>query len=146
MRQRFFRRSAILAVAFLAGCAGGPGPVDSDAPKEFTTTPSGLKYRILRKSPSAKPKPTSTVKVNYRGWLDDGYEFDSSYERGQPAEFNLRGVISGWTEGVPLCPIGGMIELEIPPELGYGKGGSSNIPPDATLHFIIEVVDIITSS
>lgn len=129
-----------------AGCAtGGPGPVDSDAPKEFTTTESGLKYRILRKSTAAKPKETSLVKVHYKGWLDNGQVFDSSYERGNSSEFRLNQVVVGWKEGLQHCPEGGMIELEVPAELGYGKAGTSGIPPNSTLHFIVELVEIVTS-
>jgi FKBP-type peptidyl-prolyl cis-trans isomerase FkpA len=120
-----------------------PGPVDADAPKEFSTTPSGLKYRVLRKSPRSKPVKTDTVTVNYKGWLDDGFEFDSSYKGGKPASFRLDQVIPGWTEGVQLVGEGGMIELEIPPELGYGRKGSPGvIPPQARLHFIVELVRI----
>ena len=81
--------------------------------------------------------------MNYRGWLDNGQEFDSSYKRGEPITFPLNGVIPGWTEGMQLVGAGGMIELEIPSELGYGKRGSpGSIPPDATLHFIVELFEI----
>jgi FKBP-type peptidyl-prolyl cis-trans isomerase len=121
-----------------------PGPVDTDAPKEFSTTESGLKYRILRKSNRTKPVKTDTVTVNYKGWLNDGHEFDSSYKNGKPAPpFRLDQVIPGWGEGVQLIGEGGMIELEIPPQLGYGrKGMPGAIPPQATLHFIVELVRI----
>ena len=120
-----------------------PGPVDANAPKEFSKTASGLKYRVLRKSTRSKPVKTDTVTAHYKGWLDNGYEFDSSYKRGKPIPFRLDGVIAGWTEGLQLVGEGGMIELEIPPELGYGrKGMPGSIPPQATLHFIVEVVRI----
>jgi FKBP-type peptidyl-prolyl cis-trans isomerase len=120
-----------------------PGPTDKDAPKEFTTTKSGLKYRILRKSDKDKPAATSTVRVHYKGWLDSGKEFDSSYGRGESIEFPLNGVIKGWTEGVQLVGEGGMIELEIPYELGYGaQGNPPDIPGKATLHFIVELLEI----
>ena len=146
MSQRFVPQAAGLALCCLfvaAGCGDGPGPVDSDAPKDFTTTDSGLKYRILRKTDGPKPNRDSTVKVHYRGWLDDGKEFDSSYERGEWAEFPLDRVISGSTEGVALCGVGGMIELEVPSELGYGPRGTRGIPPNATLHFIVELIEIV---
>lgn len=121
----------------------GAGAVDKDAPMKFTTTPSGLKYRILRKGEGAKPKATNTVKVNYQGWLDNGKTFDSSYDRGEPISFPLNGVIKGWTEGMQLVGEGGMIELEIPPNLGYGaRGAGGAIPPNATLHFIVELLDV----
>lgn len=138
----------LMAASFLAtaGCASGPGAVDPDAPKDFITTASGLKYRILRNTPSAKPKSTSRVKVNYKGWLDNGKVFDSSYDRGQAIDFRLTEVVPGWTEGLQYCPEGGMIELEIPSELGYGPGGTPGIPPNSTLHFIVELIEIITST
>ena len=121
-----------------------PGPVDSDAPAEFTTTESGLKYRIRRKSEGTKPTAANRVKVHYRGTLDDGKIFDSSYGKsGAAIEFPLNGVIPGWTEGMQLIGEGGMIELEIPPELGYGKKGVANsIPPDSTLHFLVELLAV----
>jgi len=123
--------------------AAEPGPADADAPKEFSATPSGLKYKILRKGTGAKPKASDTVTVNYRGWLDDGKEFDSSYKRGEPISFPLNGVIPGWTEGMQLVGKGGMIELEIPPQLGYGtRGAGGAIPPNARLHFLVELIDI----
>ena len=120
-----------------------PGPQDPDAPVEFTTTSSGLKYRILRKGTGAQPGSADSVTANYRGWLDDGTEFDSSYQRGEPISFNLQQVIAGWTEGMQLVQQGGKIELEIPGDLGYGPRGSPpTIPPNATLHFIVELLDI----
>ena len=127
--------------------AAEPGPTgqtDKDAPKEFSTTKSGLKYRILRKSDKDKPTADDKVTVNYKGWLDDGTVFDSSYRQGrEPAKFPLKNVIKGWTEGVPLVGEGGMIELEIPYQLAYGEAGRpGRIPPKATLHFIIELIEI----
>ncbi len=81
--------------------------------------------------------------VNYVGWLDDGSEFDSSYRRGEPATFPLSGVVPGWTEGLQLVNEGGMIELEIPSELSYGAAGAPGaIPPHATLHFKVELIEI----
>lgn len=125
------------------GGASEPGPADKDAPKEFTTTKSGLKYRVLRKSSGPKPKATDTVKVDYRGWLDNGKEFDSSYKRGEPIEFPLNRVIPGWTEGMQLVGEGGMIELEIPAALGYGsRGAGAAVPPNATLHFLVELHEV----
>ncbi|TWU03058.1 putative FKBP-type peptidyl-prolyl cis-trans isomerase [Symmachiella macrocystis] len=119
------------------------GPVDDDAPEEFTETESGLKYRILRKSDGEKANPNNSVTVNYRGWLDDETEFDSSYKRGEPISFPLGGVIPGWTEGMQLVGVGGMIELTIPPGLGYGqRGAGAAVPPNATLHFIVELISI----
>ena len=120
-----------------------PGPVDEDAPEEFTTTDSGLKYRILRKGTGEKPERSDKVTVHYKGWLDDETVFDSSYQRGETISFPLNRVIPGWTEGMQLVSEGGMIELEIPSELGYGAAGSpGSIPPNATLHFIVELFEI----
>ena len=119
------------------------GPIDDDAPQEFSETNSGLKYRILRKSVGNKPTASSSVTVDYRGWLDDGTEFDSSYKQGQPISFPLNGVIPGWTEGMQLVGTGGMIELEIPSALGYGaRGSGAAVPPNATLHFIVELHEV----
>lgn len=119
----------------------GPDVVDKDAPEEFSQTESGLKYRIRRKSDGKKPSATSQVTVHYRGWLDDGTEFDSSYKRERPTSFRLDGVIDAWTEGLQLIGEGGMIELDVPPALGYGeRGAGSSIPPNARLHFLVELI------
>lgn len=123
--------------------ASQPGPTDADAPKDYTETASGLKYRVLRKTDGKKPKASDTVYCNYKGTLDDGTEFDSSYGRGESIEFPLNRVIPGWTEGLQYCPEGGMIELEIPSAIGYGPTGSPpKIPGGATLHFIVELIEI----
>jgi FKBP-type peptidyl-prolyl cis-trans isomerase FkpA len=119
------------------------GPIDDDAPEEFSETNSGLRYRILRRSDGIKPNASHRVTVNYRGWLDDGTEFDSSYKRGEPISFPLNGVIPGWTEGMQLIGTGGMVELWIPSSLGYGaQGAGAAVPPNATLHFIVELLDV----
>jgi len=119
------------------------GETDADAPEEFTETGTGLKYRILRKADGKTATASDTVTVHYKGWLDDGSEFDSSYKRGEPISFPLNRVIGGWTEGMQLVNAGGMIELTIPPDLGYGaQGAGSDIPPNATLHFIVELISV----
>ena len=121
----------------------GTGEVDEDAPSEFQETESGLRYRILRKSDGEKATADRSVTVHYRGWLDDGSEFDSSYSRGETISFPLNGVIAGWTEGMQLVGKSGMIELCIPPDLGYGAAGAGDaVPPNATLHFIVELMEI----
>lgn len=118
-----------------------PPEVDRSAP--FETTASGLKYRILRVGEGKKPTASDSVLAHYRGWLDDGTEFDSSYRGGEAIEFPLNGVIAGWTEGLQLIGEGGMIELEIPSNLGYGpEGAPGSIPPNATLHFDVELIDV----
>lgn len=121
----------------------GAGQIDKNAAKTFTTTPSDLKYRILRKGTGAKPTAAQQVEVCYHGWLNGGRVFDSSYSRGQSISFGLNQVIKGWTEGMQKVGVGGMIELEIPFYLGYGlQGQPPTIPPNATLHFLIELIDI----
>lgn len=121
----------------------GAGKADENAPKTLTAQPSGLKYRILREGKGAKPTASNEVEVNYHGWLDNGNVFDSSYKRGESISFPLGGVIPGWTEGMQLVGEGGMIELEIPSDLGYGPQGSPPvIPPNATLHFVVELIDV----
>lgn len=120
-----------------------PGDIDEDAVKEFKKTESGLKYRILRKGDKdAKPTAENRVTVHYKGWLDDDTIFDSSYQRGETIAFPLNRVVAGWTEGLQLVGKGGMIELEIPSELGYGDRGAGPIPPGATLHFLVELFEI----
>ncbi len=119
------------------------GAVDSNPPTKFSRTGSGLQYRILRKGKGRKPTASDTVMVNYRGWLDNGREFDSSYERGEPISFPLNGVVAGWTEGMQLVGEGGMIELWVPSRLGYGSRGSGPaVPPYADLHFVVELLKV----
>lgn len=150
MKSRYRSTASLICivVALGMGCVTGqmssPGPtvVDADAPTEFTTTASGLKYRVLRKGEGANPRASDTVTVNYKGWLDSGKIFDSSYGKGEPISFGLREVVPGWTEGLQLVSEGGMIELEIPSELGYGAQGPPGIPPNATLHFIVELIKV----
>ncbi len=121
----------------------GAGKIDEKAAKTFTKTESGLKYRILRAGAGAKPTAKQSVEVNYHGWLDNEKVFDSSYKRGKSISFPLNGVIAGWTEGMQLVGKGGMIELEIPAKLGYGaQGAGADVPPNATLHFLVELIDI----
>lgn len=121
----------------------GAGRIDKDAAKEFTETNSGLKYRILRQGAGAAPKASNTVRVHYHGWLDNGKVFDSSYRRNEDISFGLNQVIKGWTEGMQLVGAGGMIELQIPSDLGYGnRGAPPDIPPKATLHFLVELIEV----
>ena len=121
----------------------GAGPIDEDAPKELTKTASGLRYRILRKSNGKVPDTTDKFVAHYHGWVDSGKVFDSSYKRGEPLELPVTSVIPGWIEGLQLIGEGGMIELEIPGDLGYGPTGSPpDIGPNATLHFIMELKQV----
>ena len=108
-------------------------------------TDSGLQYKVLTMGDGAKPAATDTVKVHYRGTLLDGTEFDSSYARNEPISFALNRVIPGWTEGVQLMPIGSKFMFYIAPELAYGAGGGGPIPPNSTLIFEVELLDIESS-
>lgn len=118
-------------------------PMSAGNEGEFKTTPSGLKYKIITAGDGQSPEASSTVVCHYRGWLDNGEEFDSSYKRGEPATFPLNRVIRGWTEGLQLISEGGKIELEIPADLGYGERGAPPvIPGNATLHFEVELIEV----
>ena len=111
--------------------------------EEVKVTDSGLQYEVLKLGKGAKPTAESTVKVHYEGTLIDGTVFDSSYQRGEPIEFPLNGVIRGWTEGLQLMPVGSKYKLYIPYELGYGdRGAGSSIPPYSTLIFTVELLEI----
>lgn len=110
---------------------------------EFHTTPSGIKYRIVKEGDGATPEATSTVLVNYEGRLKTGQIFDSSYERGEPISFPLNGVIPGWTEGVQLMKEGSIYEFYIPYNLAYGeRGAPPTIPPYANLLFKVELIKV----
>lgn len=105
--------------------------------------PSGLQYKVIKAGTGKKPTAESTVRVHYRGTLLDGTEFDSSYKRGQPAEFPVGGVIKGWTEALQLMQEGGKWELYIPASLAYGDQGAGGvIKPGATLIFEVELLEV----
>ncbi len=126
----------ILPVLAATGCAKEGGKV---------TTKSGLVYEDLKVGTGAEAKPGMMVKVHYTGWLTDGTKFDSSVDRGQPFVFSLGAgqVIKGWDEGVAGMKVGGKRKLTIPPELGYGRAGAGGvIPPNATLIFDVELLDV----
>ncbi len=109
----------------------------------FVTMESGLKYRILRDGKGNKPTPDDTVTLHYRGWLDNHKEFHDTEKSGRPETFSLAEVIPGWKEGLPRIGVGGIIELEVPPHLGYGhRSVSQTIPSNSTLHFLIQVVEV----
>ena len=111
--------------------------------KGAVVTPSGLVYRSLRDGSGASPTPADVVKVHYRGTLANGTEFDSSYKRNEPAQFPLSGVIPCWTEGVQRMKVGGKSQLVCPPGIAYGaRGAGGVIPPNATLQFEVELLDI----
>ena len=106
-------------------------------------TASGLVYRDLRPGTGASPKATDTVKVNYRGTLINGTEFDSSYKRNEPATFGVNQVIKGWTEALQLMPVGSKWQLFIPSDLAYGeRSPGAEIGPNSTLIFDVELLSI----
>lgn len=110
----------------------------------ITVTDSGLQYEVLEAGNGEKPLASSTVRTHYRGTLINGEEFDSSYNRGEPTEFPVNGVISGWTEALQLMPIGAKWKLYIPYQLAYGaKGAGGAIGPFQALIFEIELIAIL---
>ena len=122
------------SAAFLAENKAKPGVV---------TLPSGLQYKALAEGAGDSPKATDTVSVNYRGTLIDGTEFDGNAKRGgQPATFNVSGVVKGWTEALQLMKPGAKWQLFIPSDLAYGDNGRPGIPPGSTLIFDIELVSV----
>jgi FKBP-type peptidyl-prolyl cis-trans isomerase FklB len=133
--QRARQRSAELQYA-----AEGKKFMEQNAAKPgVKTTASGLQYRIIEAGTGKQPKASDEVTVNYRGTLTNGNEFDSSYQRDEPASFRLDGVIKGWTEGLQLIKEGGKIQLVIPPELAYGNRGPL---ANRTLIFDVELVSV----
>lgn len=111
---------------------------------EVTTTPSGLQYEVLQQGSGRQPKASDTVRCHYEGRLIDGTVFDSSYRRGTPADFGLRQVISGWTEGVQLMKEGAKFRFYIPYNLAYGEhGAGADIPPYAALIFDVELIKVL---
>lgn len=106
-------------------------------------TASGIQYEVLKPATGIKPKVTDTVLVHYKGTLLNGKQFDSSYDRGEPISFPLKGVIKGWTEGVQLMPTGSKYKFYIPYNLAYGEKAMGNdIPPYSTLVFEIELLKV----
>ena len=108
-----------------------------------TVTASGLQYEVVKEGTGRQPKASDTVRCHYEGTLIDGTVFDSSYRRGMPAEFGLRQVIAGWTEGVQLMKEGSIFKFYIPYNLAYGeRGAGADIPPYAALIFTVELIKV----
>jgi len=106
-------------------------------------TQSGLQYKVIKMGEGPKPTNTDKVKVHYEGKLINGKVFDSSYERGEPIEFELNQVIPGWAEGLTLMPVGSIFELYIPSDLAYGDRPIGEIPAGSTLIFKVELLEIV---
>ena len=107
-------------------------------------TPSGLQYKVIKEGTGRKPRATDRVRCHYEGTFTDGRVFDSSYKRGEPADFGLNQVIKGWTEGLQLMAEGAKYELYIPYQLAYGETGSQGaIPPCCALRFVVELIKVL---
>jgi len=139
------RQNAEAALKGKAAKEEGEKFLKENAKKEgVTTTASGLQYMVLTQGNGRKPKASDTVRCHYEGTLIDGTIFDSSYRRGEPADFGLRQVISGWTEGVQLMAEGSKFRFFIPYNLAYGeRGAGSDIPPYAALIFDVELIKVL---
>lgn len=132
--------------------APAPPPAPSDEPAEKPAAArggwfkfkSGLEYKDKKTGAGAEAKSGDRITVHYKGWLDDGTEFDASRKHGKPFEFVLGtgSVIKGWDEGVKGMKVGGTRELKIPPSLGYGDMDQGTIPPNSTLHFDVELIEV----
>jgi FKBP-type peptidyl-prolyl cis-trans isomerase FkpA len=115
-----------------------------NAKKEgVVTTESGLQYSVMQQGEGALPSAEDTVKVHYKGTLIDGTEFDSSYKRNEPAQFPLKNVIKGWTEGLQLMPVGSKFKFTIPSDLAYGERATGKISANSTLLFEVELLEIV---
>ena len=145
IEKRQAEQKAEAAAAGQTNLVAGQEFLAENAKKEgVQTTASGLQYKVETMGTGPKPAATDTVKVHYRGTLLDGTEFDSSYARNEPISFGLNRVIAGWTEGVQLMPVGSKFTFYIAPDLAYGEGGGGPIPPNSTLVFEVELLDIET--
>jgi FKBP-type peptidyl-prolyl cis-trans isomerase len=145
-RQKFLPLLIILgALMTTTGNAQTKNSSPTKVEGKPTTTPSGLQYWEITIGKGATAVAGKNVKVHYTGWLTNGNKFDSSVDRGEPFVFPLGGgrVIKGWDEGVAGMKVGGKRQLRIPPELGYGpRGAGGVIPPNATLIFDVELLDV----
>jgi FKBP-type peptidyl-prolyl cis-trans isomerase len=130
------KKNVELEKTFLAANGKKPGVV---------TTASGLQYQVITQGTGPKPKMEDRVSVHYAGSLLDGTEFDSSYKRNEPAQFVLKQVVPGWTEGLQLMPVGSKYKLWVPAKLGYGETGTPGGPiaPNSTLVFEVELLQIV---
>ncbi len=136
------RQEAVLAQGQENLAAGEAFVAENGAREGVITTDSGLQYEILVAGDGAKPTMEDTVTTHYHGTLINGEVFDSSVDRGQPASFPVGGVISGWTEALQLMPVGSKWRLYVPAALAYGPQQRGSIPPNSTLIFDVELLEI----
>ncbi len=144
--MQLLRPFTVVAGLAVATAAWSQADITAKSAKEAgaVVTESGLVFRSLKVGLGPSPQANDTVRVHYRGTLPDGKEFDSSYSRGQPAEFPLNRVIKCWTEGVQKLKVGGKAKLTCPPGIAYGERGAGGvIPPNATLLFEVELLGIV---
>ena len=136
--------AAIATIVAVPAVAAANDAIDKAAKeKGAVKTASGLVYRSIKDGKGKSPTAVDTVEVNYRGTLTNGKEFDSSYKRHQSISFPLSQVIPCWTEGVQMMKVGGKAKLVCPPELAYGaRGAGSDVPPNVTLIFEVELLNI----
>ncbi|PKH03921.1 peptidylprolyl isomerase [Psychromonas sp. MB-3u-54] len=136
-------QAAAAEQAEVLGAAGAAFLAENAAKEGVTVTESGLHYEVINLGEGEKPTAEATVSVHYHGTLTDGTVFDSSVERGEPAEFPIGGVIAGWTEALQLMPVGSKFKLAVPADLAYGeRGAGAAIGPHATLVFEVELLAI----
>lgn len=155
-----FRKKTLIASLLLFGLPAGlsnlaPANAQEVSPEELYLTenaekpgviirPSGLQIKVIRRGKGSFPNESSIVRVHYEGTLVDGTKFDSSYDRGEPSEFEVIRVIEGWQEALLMMQIGSQWEIVIPSKLAYGEDGAGEvIPPGATLIFRVELVAIV---
>ena len=131
------------AKAEAAAGAGKAFLAENGQREGITTLASGLQYEVISSGDGATPGRDDTVRTHYHGTLIDGSVFDSSYDRGQPAEFPVGGVIAGWTEALQLMKAGSKWRLYVPSELAYGAQGVGSIAPHSVLIFDIELLDVL---
>ncbi|OEE60507.1 peptidylprolyl isomerase [Enterovibrio norvegicus FF-33] len=145
LRELHTKADAIRQEAAKAAAADGEAFLAENAKRdEVTVTDSGLQFEVLVEGNGEIPTSDKQVRVHYHGMLTDGTVFDSSVERGQPAEFPVTGVIQGWVEALQMMPVGSKWKLSIPQDLAYGeRGAGAAIPPFAALVFEVELLDIL---
>lgn len=141
----------LVLALFAVGCGGDSGDAPAaetedetaaDAEAAMVVTESGLRYQVLQEGDGARPASGQHVTVHYRGTFPDGGQFDSSYDRGEPAEFAVDGVVPGFSEALKLMRVGGRLRAYVPSELGYGEQGGATIGPNQDLIFEIELLGV----